>query len=442
MTTLRTNRFRLRAGLAAAAALLSLGLALPVGATPMIGTTVTYPQDTDLVLSGSGLTLKILAGSKSSALSIGATSFTLTVAAGDTFTVRYPGPNPGDLANNVGLNSCNFVAGNNDVTVTGQMTLTFTPVAIPICVTYVSSGGGGGGGGAVFTSPYVTVTAPDGGETLTPGSARAVTWNAGGTGVSAVRLSLSTDSGATFGTIIAASAANSGTYSWIVPDLATTTARVRVDGLDANGTALAFDVSNTDFKISGLTAPPPAPPAEDSAVAAAEAGAPADDSNSSGSYAAGSATDNTPTINVDKELPPAPPERPLKCQSGSTVKGSLSAVYFCGKDGKRYVFPNQWVYLSSFPDFNEVKTIDDQTLASIPLGGNVTYRPGVRMIKIQTDPKVYAIARGGLLRWVTTEAVARKLYGARWNRLIDDVSDAFFVNYRIGDPITEAEVGL
>jgi hypothetical protein len=57
------------------------------------------------------------------------------------------------------------------------------------------------------------------------------------------------------------------------------------------------------------------------------------------------------------------------------------------------------------------------------------------MIKIQSDPKVYVIARGGTLQHIPSEACAATLYGANWNKEIDDVSDAFFVNYRMGTPL-------
>ena len=80
----------------------------------------------------------------------------------------------------------------------------------------------------------------------------------------------------------------------------------------------------------------------------------------------------------------------------------------------------------------------EEQLAAIPLGGNVTYKPGTRMIKIQTDPKVYAVDRGGVLRWVTSDQIAQSMYGNKWAAQIDDLSDAFFINYRVGEPITVA----
>lgn len=122
----------------------------------------------------------------------------------------------------------------------------------------------------------------------------------------------------------------------------------------------------------------------------------------------------------------------------SLVKASGPAVYYFATDGKRYAFPNERTYASWFTDFSGVTTVTDAELAAMPLGGNVTYRPGIRMIKIQSDPKVYAVDRNGTLRWVTTEALAEDLYGQFWNTAVDDVSDAFFANYRTGTPIASA----
>jgi hypothetical protein len=124
--------------------------------------------------------------------------------------------------------------------------------------------------------------------------------------------------------------------------------------------------------------------------------------------------------------------------SGDLVKGSLAAVYFIGSDGKRYVFTSDKSYFTWYANFSTVKTISDTELAGVQIGGNVTYKPGVRMVKIQSDPKVYAIAHGGVLRWVKTEAAAVALYGADWNKKIDDISDAFFVNYTVGADIASA----
>lgn len=147
------------------------------------------------------------------------------------------------------------------------------------------------------------------------------------------------------------------------------------------------------------------------------------------------ARDMASDINVDKAIPLNPGF--VGCVTGSLIKTADSkAVYYCGADGKRYVFPNDKTYYTWYANFSNIVTIPNDQLASLQLGGNVTYRPGVKMIKIQSDPRVYAVDRGGTLRWVQTTEIAAGMYGKNWASQVEDVSDAFFVNYKIGDPIT------
>ncbi len=130
----------------------------------------------------------------------------------------------------------------------------------------------------------------------------------------------------------------------------------------------------------------------------------------------------------------------VELQPGDLIRGeTYSAVYYYGNDGFRYVFPNINTYSTWFgEDFSSVVWISDAQLAGIQIGGNVTYKPGSRMIKINTDPKTYAVAENGTLRHVATESVAVSLYGSNWNTQIDDIPDGFFTNYSIGDAITDA----
>ncbi|HCM45853.1 MAG TPA: hypothetical protein DIS54_03460 [Candidatus Veblenbacteria bacterium] len=81
-------------------------------------------------------------------------------------------------------------------------------------------------------------------------------------------------------------------------------------------------------------------------------------------------------------------------------------------------------------------TISQAELQTYPIGGNVTMRPGTWMVKITTDPKVYAVTPGGVLHHVDSESRALALWGANWNKMIVDVSDAFFVNYSTGTALS------
>ena len=126
---------------------------------------------------------------------------------------------------------------------------------------------------------------------------------------------------------------------------------------------------------------------------------------------------------------------PAASARGELVKGSLAAVYYVATDGNRYAFPNERIYASWYADFSGVSTVTDTELASYPLGGNVTYRPGTRLLKLTNDPKVYAVEPGGVLRWVTSETVATSLWGTSWATRVDDLSDSLFGSYVIGEDL-------
>lgn len=124
----------------------------------------------------------------------------------------------------------------------------------------------------------------------------------------------------------------------------------------------------------------------------------------------------------------------IKADTVVKAKG-FQTLYYIGPDGKRYVFPNEQTFLSWYEDFSVVREVDPADLTQFSLAGNVQYRPGVLLVKIQTDPKVYAVGKNGALRWIKTEELAKKLYGKYWNQLIDDIPVVFFTNYIVAQPI-------
>ncbi len=124
--------------------------------------------------------------------------------------------------------------------------------------------------------------------------------------------------------------------------------------------------------------------------------------------------------------------------AGDLIKASGPAVYYYASDMKRYVFPNETTFFSWFQDFSSVKTITDAELAAVSIGGNLVIRSGTKLVKITTDPKVYAVGPGGMLRWIESESVATSLYGSAWARRVVDVPDAFFTNYTTGGSLSTA----
>ncbi|MEZ4687884.1 MAG: M12 family metallo-peptidase [Bacteroidia bacterium] len=101
--------------------------------------------------------------------------------------------------------------------------------------------------------PFV-VSYPNGGENLTAGFGYTLTWTVAGTnGIApAVTLELSDDGGLTYPYPLVSNTANDGSEFVILPGINTTTARLRVRS--AGTGHFFFDISNTNFEISGTLA--------------------------------------------------------------------------------------------------------------------------------------------------------------------------------------------
>jgi len=273
-------------------------------------------------------------------------------------------------------------------------------VADPYTFTTVAASGGGGGGGGAGLPASVTVMSPNGGESWAGLSSKNITWSSTSTTISKVKLYYSLDRGVNFPYTIATDETNDGTYSWTVPNVPSGTVKVKIEGYDSSGVFVASDISDADFTITYVT-PPVTPP-----------GTPE--------------TPGTPT-----------PENPAGLVGGDLFKSPLSTtVYYFGFDGKRHIFPNEKTYKSWYPDWSNVKNITVAEIQAMVLGDNVTVRPGTVLVKIQTDPKVYAVEPNGLLRWVPTETRIKTLYGDAWATRIIDVPLAFWGDYSFGADIS------
>jgi len=102
---------------------------------------------------------------------------------------------------------------------------------------------------AASTGPFLVIS-PNTAVSLRGGASQSVTWAVAGTNaapISAanVKISLSTDSGLTFPTVLAASTPNTGLASVTLPIVYSTKARVKIEAVGN----IFFDVSNSDFTI-------------------------------------------------------------------------------------------------------------------------------------------------------------------------------------------------
>ena len=108
------------------------------------------------------------------------------------------------------------------------------------------------------TSGPFLVTSPNSPVSVAGGSPFTITWDVANTTVAPVsaanvKISLSTDGGLTFPTILAASTPNDGSESISIPNTPSTTARIKVEAVGN----IFFDISNTNFTITGTGTPAP-----------------------------------------------------------------------------------------------------------------------------------------------------------------------------------------
>jgi subtilisin-like proprotein convertase family protein len=120
-----------------------------------------------------------------------------------------------------------------------------------------------GGGGVAWATAAVAVTtaagpfavtAPNTAVSWTGYSRQTVTWNVANTSSAPVscayvKISLSTDGGNTWPTVLAAATPNDGSETITVPNTATTQARVKIEGVGN----IFFDVSNVNFTITSAS---------------------------------------------------------------------------------------------------------------------------------------------------------------------------------------------
>jgi len=104
--------------------------------------------------------------------------------------------------------------------------------------------------------------------------------------------------------------------------------------------------------------------------------------------------------------------------------------YYVGSNLKRYVFTTQQTYFTWYPASARIKKIDRKKLEAIPLGGNVTYRPGMRIITFATDPTHYVVGHGGTLHEATSSQL-NGYYGKNWKERVDVLEEYYLPDYRM-----------
>ncbi len=268
------------------------------------------------------------------------------------------------------------------------------------------------GGTPVQPTYDIALETPNGGEVLQPGMLKNITWaNNGNTLAQYVTVSLSLDGGSTYSTV-AQQIVNNGSYLWLVPNIASSDARIKVEATDL-AEILSTDASDSAFSIS-----------------------------------ASSSTNNTPTqapISGQKGKSPVTglEEDISVVNVGDYVKSPFfSTVYYIDSNMVRRPFMDATTYFTWQNSFGAVKIVTDATLPTLTIGAPMLPKAGVVLVKIESDPKTYALEHNPAnplspnLRWITSELIAISLYGADWADYVIDIPPTFFTKFGKGSDVT------
>lgn len=267
------------------------------------------------------------------------------------------------------------------------------------------------GGGSVASTYSVDVTSALDGTNWTSEDVMNVTWTPGGTGsVDFANIAYSIDGGATY-TSIVTNTSNNGSYSWTVPSVLTIQGMIRVELTDLSQ-VVATGLSTGSFNIqvgagsipTNVTAP------------------------STGTTGISPVTGLLEDISV--------------VNAGDYIKSPyFSTVYYVDSNHVRHPFMDSQTYFTWQNSFSAIKVVTDATLPTMVLGAPMLPKPGITLVKIQSDNRVYAVEASSdmfapKLRWITSESLATSLYGENWADYVIDLDVTLFPRFKKGTDIT------
>ncbi|RYZ71217.1 MAG: hypothetical protein EOP09_04970, partial [Proteobacteria bacterium] len=222
-----------------------------VRATDSVGNTAQSASSSDFIVQSIGAAPVATLNSASISNSLSATITTASCSAGGAWaSILVTESTTLPTAGQSGWAPCVTTAGAYSISLGGTGTRS-------IRVYGKTSGGAVSGGYATLTvivdqtNPNVSLTSLTGGGTYAGGSAQNVTWTATDANISGtpIKLEVSSNSGTSWTTISGATAlANSGSFSYTLPSVNSSTYRVRVTATDDAGNS-ASSASASEFSI-------------------------------------------------------------------------------------------------------------------------------------------------------------------------------------------------
>ncbi len=381
-----------------------------------------FTSDVEVELEGSGIDLVILSGSEADEIIIDSTTIYVDVGVGDTLNLQ--APNNNRMENDGGYTACRTIGGTVRIEISGPDTVTFTPSA-DVC----SSGGGSSSlpsSTGASTTPMISLSTPSSGSDLVAGSDVTISWVIGGAGISEVDLSY-TQNGSE--TIIDTKLDDDADYDWTIPSSLIGDITLTAKGYDSGRAQLASDSVSLDIEEEGT---------DESIESDEQLEIERDDEDrrvapSSGVFGVSPFDGGAEMIS--------------EVTAGQYIRGyNYDTVYYVTDDLTRRPFWDATTFMTWGNSWDDVIWVSDATLSTLPMSDPMLSRPGVVLIKIQSDPNVYWIEAGAsefetaTLRWIPSEELAIRLAGSNWADYVLDIESTTFSRFIIGNEMTEVDI--
>ncbi|MFA6082693.1 MAG: hypothetical protein WC773_04795, partial [Patescibacteria group bacterium] len=129
-------------------------------------------------------------------------------------------------------------------------------------------------------------------------------------------------------------------------------------------------------------------------------------------------------------------EEVTEVEFGDYIKSPyFSTIYFVTENLERRPFLNEQTYFTWKDSFDDIKQVTDATLTTLPLMGPILPKPGVKLVKIQSDARVFEVIENPddyyrpILRWVPDETTAIERFGAEWAKNVLDLPVTIFTRF-------------
>ena len=132
-----------------------------------------------------------------------------------------------------------------------------------------------------------------------------------------------------------------------------------------------------------------------------------------------------------------PVELPEPILPGTLVRAEgFDTIYFVTENMERRVFADDYVFLTYHESFDEIKVVDVEVLAEMPLIGLMLPKPGVVLVRVNQVPGTYVLRTGVeendvTLRKFASDEVAEAAFGADWEDFVVDVDVTLFNHFSL-----------